>query len=381
MTTVTRRLVAALLALGACSQAAPPPPKPSVVVATVEARDFPVWSEWLGTTQGEVDAEIRAQVSGYLVSRDYNEGQLVKKGDLLFRIDPAPFKAALGEAQGRLGSVQARLERARLDVARYEPLVKEGAVSRQEYDNAVQRERAVRAELDSARAAVDKAKIDLAFTEIRSPVDGVAGIADAQIGDLVGSIGAPLAMVSQLDPILVSFPVSEQEYLRSASQIGQAMKDGQFATRGELILADGSVYPHQGVAYPAGGGVDPRTGTITVKARFPNPDLLLRAGQYARIRAETQLLKGALVVPQRAIIDLQGQKQLAVVTPEDKIEVRAVKLGPASGTDQVVESGVTAGERVVVEGFQKVRPGMVVAVAAPPAPDVATPPPGSSEKN
>jgi membrane fusion protein (multidrug efflux system) len=387
MAGVTRRSVSiraaaalsTLAALVGCKQAAPPPPKPEVVVALVETRDFPVVSEWLGTTQGNVDAEIRAQVAGYLLSRDYGEGQLVKKGDLLFKIDPAPFKAALGEAQGRLGSVQARREQARLDVERYTPLVKEGAVSRQEYDNAVQRELAIRAEVDSARAALDKAQIDLAFTEIRSPVDGIAGIAQAEVGDLVGPSSPALTMVSQLDPILVSFPVSEQEYLRAAGQVGKAMKQGEFSTKVKLVLADGSVYPHEGVAYPAGGGVDPRTGTITVKARFPNPEHLLRAGQYARVRAETAVLKQALVVPQRAIIDLQGQKQIAVVGGDDKVEVRTVTLGPASGSSQVVEKGLTAGDRIVIEGFQKVRPGMtVVAVAKPP--DVASPPPpGSAE--
>jgi membrane fusion protein (multidrug efflux system) len=373
--------VAALAALAGCKQAAPPAASPEVVVAPVEARDFPVISEWLGTTEGTVDAEIRAQVSGYLISREYGEGQLVKKGDLLFRIDPAPFKATLGQAQGQLGSALASLERARLDVARYKPLVAEGAVSQQEYDNAFQRERSEAAAADTARASVDKAKIDLAFTEIRSPVDGVAGIAAAQIGDLVGPGAAPLTTVSQLDPILVSFPVSEQEYLRYAPNIGQAMKEGEFkGGKVELVLADGSVFPQPGTAYPAGGGVDPRTGTITLKARFANPGNLLRAGQFARVRARLQVLKGALVVPQRAIIDLQGQKQIAVVGPDDKVEVRSVQVGPKSGSEQVVESGLAAGDRIVVEGFQKIRPGMTV-VAKVATPDVATPPPGKNAEN
>jgi membrane fusion protein, multidrug efflux system len=372
---------AAVAALIGCKEAAPPPQSPEVVVAPVEARDFAVETEWLGTTEGAVDAEIRAQVVGYLIAREYNEGQLVKKGDLLFRIDPAPFKAALADATGQLGSARANLERERLNVARYKPLVAEGAVSQQEYDNAFQAQRAGTAGVQSAQAAVESAQINLAFTEIRSPVDGVAGIAQAQLGDLVGPATPALTRVSQLDPILVSFPLSEQEYLRFAPQIEKAMKAGEF-TGGtvKLVLADGSVYPHPGVAYPAGGGVDPRTGTITVKARFPNPGNLLRAGQFARVHAQTAILKGALVVPQRAIMDLQGQKQVAVVGPEDKVEVRTVKLGPKSGSEQVVESGLAAGDRIVVEGFQKIRPGMTV-VAKAMTPDVAAPPPGKSAEN
>lgn len=374
-------VAAALAALVGCKEAAPPAASPEVVVTPVEARDFPVVSEWLGTTEGSVDAEIRAQVAGYLVAREYQEGQLVKKGDLLFRIDPAPFKAALAQANGRLGSARASLERARLDVARYKPLVAEGAVSQQEYDNAFQRERSASAAVDSEQAAVERAKIDLAFTEIRSPVDGIAGVANAQLGDLVGPAVGALTTVSQLDPILVSFPLSEQEYLRYAPAIGQAVKEGEFkGGTVELVLADGSVFPQRGVAYPAGGGIDPRTGTITMKARFANPGNVLRAGQYARVRAQTQTLKGALVVPQRAIMDLQGQKQVAVVGPEDKVEVRTVQVGPKSGTEQVVTSGITAGDRIVVEGFQKIRPGMTV-VAKAMIPDVATPPPPKNAEN
>jgi len=373
--------VVAALAFAGCKQAAPPTASPEVVVATVEARDFPVVSEWLGTTEGAVDAEIRAQVSGYLVSRDYQEGQVVKKGDLLFRINPAPFKAALAQATGRLGSARASLDRARLDVARYKPLVAEGAVSQQEYDNAFQRERSASAEVDSAQAAVESAKIDLAFTEIRSPVDGIAGVAKAQLGDLVGPAVGALTTVSQLDPILVSFPLSEQEYLRYAPAIGKAVEAGEFkGATIELVLADGSVFPQRGVAYPAGGGVDPRTGTITMKARFANPGNVLRAGQFARVRAQTQILKGALVVPQRAIIDLQGQKQIAVVGAEDKVEMRTLTVGPKSGSEQVVEKGLAAGDRIVVEGFQKIRPGMTV-VAKAVTPDVATPPPPKNAEN
>ncbi|HEX5067433.1 MAG TPA: efflux RND transporter periplasmic adaptor subunit, partial [Myxococcota bacterium] len=296
----------------------------------VAARDVPVVLEWLGTTEGSVDAAIRAQVAGYLVAQNYREGQIVKKGDLLFRIDRRPFEAAVAQARGDLQRAEAEYERNRLDVVRYTPLVKEGAVSQQEFDNAVQRQRGSDAAVASARAALDKAKIDLGFTEIRSPVDGIAGVARRQIGDLVGpSDPEPLTAVSQLDPMRVSFQVSEQEYLRYASRVAEAVERGAFRGAVQLVLADGSIYPHAGKAYPAGLGVDPRTGTITVKAEFPNPGNLLRPGQYARVRAQTDVEKGALVVPQRALIDLQGRKQVAVVVPpENKVEIRNVEIGP-----------------------------------------------------
>jgi membrane fusion protein (multidrug efflux system) len=373
----------------ACSQeeaAAPPPPE--VLVTTVAAKDVPVVLEWLGTTEGSVDAAIRAQVPGYLVSQNYREGQIVKTGDLLFQIDRRPFEAAVAQSRGDLERAQAEYERNRLDVVRYTPLVKEGAVSQQEFDNAVQRQAASNAAVQSARAALDKAKIDLGFAEIRSPVNGIAGVANAQIGDLVGpSDPQPLTAVSQLDPIRVSFPIPEQQYLQYSERIAAAVTRGAFEGSVELVLADGSIFPHRGKAYPAGLGVDPRTGTITVKAEFPNPGNLLRPGQYARVRAETDVQKGALVVPQRAIQDLQGLSQLAVVGADDKIEVRTVTKGPASGDLQVITKGVAAGERVVVEGFQKVRPGMlVVAKPAPgeadaraPTPPAPTPPAPAAE--
>jgi membrane fusion protein (multidrug efflux system) len=370
--------------LAACgSGEAPAPPPPEVLVVPVAQRDVPIVSEWLGTTEGSVDAAVRAQVTGYLISRDYREGQLVKQGDLLFRIDPRASKAALEQAQGQLESARARYERARLDVVRYTPLVEQGAVSRQEFDNAVQRQRAAQAAVTSAQAAVDKAQIDLGFTEIRSPVDGIVGVAQAQLGDLVGpSDPEPLTSVSQLDPIRVSFPLSEQEYLRFAPRVEEAVRVGNFGVdRLELILADGSVYAHRGTGYPAGLGVDPRTGTITVKGVFPNPGNLLRPGQYARVPVETEQRKGALLVPQRAVIDLQGQKQLVVIGADDKAELRNVKLGPTWQNQVVVENGVAAGERVVVEGTQKVRPGMVVAAKdaadAAETPAVAAPPPAA----
>jgi membrane fusion protein (multidrug efflux system) len=369
-------LGAAWLAAGCGLDEPPAPLPPEVLVVDVIARDVPVTFEWLGTTEGSVDAGIRAQVSGYLISRDYREGAQVKAGDLLFRIDPRPFQAALDQARGELGRAQASQELARLDVARYTPLVESGAVSRQEFDTSVQRLRSGDAELQAARAAVEKARIEVGFTEIRSPIGGIAGVAKRQLGDFVGPGDPdPLTSVSQLDPIRVTFQVSEQEYLKFAPRFQQAVTDGRFQSGGvEMVLADGSVYPHRGIGYPAGREIDPRTGTITVKADFPNPGPLLRPGQYARVRVVTDVESGALVVPQRAVQELQGMAQLTVVGADDTVELRTVTTGVRWGTLQVVTKGLAAGERVVVEGFQKVRPGMKVA-AKPAPPELAGAPP------
>jgi membrane fusion protein (multidrug efflux system) len=371
-------------ALACGSEAPPAAAPPEVWVVEAAARDVPQISEWLGTTEGSVDAEIRAQVAGYLVSRDYREGARVTKDELLFRIDPRPFRAALDQARGDLRRAEAALERSRLDVARYQPLVREGAVSQQEYDNAVQRLRGDEAAVQSARAAAERAEIELGFTEIRAPIAGIVGVAQRQLGDFVSpSDPTPLTTLSQIDPIQVEFPLSEREYLRFAPAFQEALSQGRFREGTlEIVLADGSVYPHRGTGYPAGREIDPRTGTITVKGVFPNPEQLLRPGQYARIRVVTGLLPGAVVVPERAIQELQGLGQVAVVGADEKVEVRTVELGPSWGTLRVVAKGVAAGERVVVEGFQKVRPGMAVtARPAPPeragAPPEAGPAPGA----
>jgi membrane fusion protein (multidrug efflux system) len=359
-------LAACLLLLlpAACSETAPAPAPVEVVVGEVAQKDVPITMEWIGTTEGAVDAEIRAQVSGYLISRDYAEGTAVKQGALLFQIDRRPFQAALDQANGDLGRARAALEKARLDVERYTPLAKQGAVSQQELDNAVQLRRAGEASVQAASAAVEKARLDLSFSEIRSPIEGVAGVARAQLGDLVGpSDPEPLTSVSQLDPIRVSFPLSEREYLRFARVIreategrGDTSRDGRL----ELVLADGETWPHRGRAVPAGAGVDPKTGTILIRGEFPNPDRILRPGQYARVRAVTEVRKDALVVPQRAISEMQGVFQVAVVDAENRVSMRVVEPGPRFESDQVVEKGLAAGERVVVEGLQKVRDGAVV---------------------
>lgn len=373
----------ALLGLAAVScgpSEAPAPPPVPVVVANVEQRDVPITSEWIGTTEGLIDAEIRAQVTGTLLSRDYSEGTLVKQGALLFRIDPRSYRAALDQARGDLGRAQAALAKTDLDVARYTPLVKDGAVSRQELDNAVQSQLANRAAVQTARAAVEKADLDLGFTDVRAPIDGIAGIANAQVGDLVGpGDPKPLTKMSQVNPIRALYSLSEREYLRLAEGFRRALDVDQASWKGAdgsglvLILADGNAWPHRGAAVPASQGIDPRTGTILVRAEFPNPELVLRPGLYARVRGVIELRKGALLVPQRAVSDLQGLQQVAVVGADDKVSMRVVQLGPAFESSRVIDKGLAAGERIIVEGIQKVREGTLV----DPKPAAATAPPPS----
>ncbi|HXZ85284.1 MAG TPA: efflux RND transporter periplasmic adaptor subunit [Myxococcota bacterium] len=360
-------LLASLFAGAACHRAtAPAPAAIPVQVAEVVQKDVAIQSEWIGTTEGAIDAEIRAQVSGYLISRDYQEGRVVKKNDLLFKIDPRPLQAQLDQARGDLGRATAQLEKTKQDVARFTPLAATGAVSQQELDNAVQANRAAQAAVQSARAAVEKARLNLGFAEIRSPIDGIAGVAQAQIGDLVGpSDPQPLTTVSQLDPIRVSFPLSEREYLRfqqliNASAAGKIDSAAAAKVRLQLVLADGRVYPADGHIVATGREIDQRTGTITIKGEFPNPGNALRPGQYARVRAITDVRKAALVVPQRAISELQGVQQVAVVGPDNKVQFRVVEGGPREGSMQVVEKGLNPGDKVVVEGLQKIRDGVLV---------------------
>lgn len=361
-------LLAMWLAFG-CREAEPPAPRPvEVVIEPVIQRDVAIESEWIGTTEGNVDAEIRAQVSGYLVARNFAEGTLVKKDAVLFRIDPRPYRAALEQARADLGRAEALLGKADLDVERYTPLVAEGAVSREELDNAIQLQRSARAGIEGARAAVDKAQLDLSFTEIRSPVDGIVGIAQAQVGDLVGpNDPQPLTQVSQVDPIRVSFPLSEREYLQFAAPIRAAVEgSAQPATVPlTLVLADGTIWPHKGRVVPAASGVDPTTGTFLLRGEFANPENVLRRGQYARVRAVTGMKKNALLVPQRALAELQGVFQVAVVKNDQTVELRVVEPGVMDGSDRVIEKGLSPGERVVVEGIQKVRAGTLVQAKAP----------------
>ena len=365
-------IAAPLLALTACKESAPPAPPPDVVVADVVQKDVPIYFEWVGTIDGNINAQIRARVNGYLKERHYTEGNLVKKGDLLFQIDPRPYQAALDQARGELGRASAALTKTKQDVDRYTPLAKQGAVSQQELDNAVQANRSAKAATDSARAAVQEAQLDLDWTRITSPIDGIAGIAVAQVGDLI-TASSILTTVSQLDPVKVSIPISEQEYLRFASRI-PLDRPGSGNKTVELILADGSLYPERGNVSVANREVDVQTGTMMIVNLFPNPRNLLRPGQYAKVRAVTETKLAALVVPQRSVQELQGTYQVAVVDAENKVAIRGVKAGPRADNLWVIEEGLRPGERVIVEGVQKVRDGLIVnpvkeaAVAAAPPP-------------
>jgi membrane fusion protein (multidrug efflux system) len=329
-----------------------------VVVAEVTQKDVPIYAEWVGTTEGNITAQIRARVQGYLQRRDYDEGTLVRTGDLLFLIDPRPYQAALDQAKGDLGRAEALRTKTEQDVKRYTPLAAEKAISQEELDNAVQANRAAMATVDSARAAVEKAQLNLDWTKVESPIDGIAGIAVAQIGDLI-SENTQLTTVSQVDPIKVSFPISEQEYLRLAPRI-DLNNPKQRESNLELILADGSVYPERGRASVANREVDVKTGTMMIQALFPNPRSIVRPGQYAKVRATTETRKGALLVPQRAVQELQGAHQVAVVGADNKVTMRTVKAGARIGDLWLIDEGLKPGERIVVEGLQKVREGATV---------------------
>jgi membrane fusion protein (multidrug efflux system) len=277
---------------------------------------------------------------------------------LLFTIDPRPYKAALDQAKGDLGRAEAVLTKARQDVTRYTPLAAEGAISQQELDNAVQAERGGRALVDSARAAVEKAQLDLDWTRVTSPIDGIAGIAVAQVGDLIAP-NTVLTTVSQVDPIRVSFPISEQDYMRFSARASLDKPEPRTPTL-DLILANGSVHPERGTATVVNREVDSATGTMLILGVFPNPGNRLRPGQYAKVRATMETRTGALLVPQRSVQEMQGTYQVAVVGPDNKVAMRVVKVGPRVGSDWLIEDGLKPGEQVIVEGLQKVRDGATV---------------------
>ncbi len=403
-----------------------------VEVISVEERTVPLYTEWVGTTDGMVNAEIKAQVTGYLLRQNYKEGSLVKKGQLLFEIDPRPFQAVLDQANGQLAQFQGQLEqvtaqvaqaeaqvasangqllqaqaqvsqasanqvKAQLDVNKYAPLAAQRAVTQQELDNAVQANAVAKAQveaanagvesaraglraanaqlatskaaistvkgqIENARAVVKTAELNLGFTRILSPIDGVAGIAAAQVGNLITATSGPLTTVSTVDPIKVNFTLNERDYLKySKSDLihaGQGTSVAQLEL--ELVLADGSTYPEKGSFYFADRQVDQKTGAIRAAGLFPNPGNVLRPGQFGRVRAVTDAREGALLVPQRAVTELQGGYQVAVVGDNNTIDIRTVKVGEKVGNEWIIEDGLKAGEKVVAEGTQKVGPGMAV---------------------
>lgn len=340
-------------------------PPLTVQVVTVEQKDVPIYYEWVGTTDGLVNAKIRAQVTGYLQKQHFREGAIVKKGDLLFEIDSRKFQAALDQAVGELNRVRAQRAKTELDVERNEPLAREGAISQKELQDSVQMNLAARAMVESAAAQLEQAKLNLEWTKVVAPIDGVVGIAKAQIGDLVNS-SDELTSMSQLNPIRVYFPASEQEYLRFSGLVQERYQEKEDPTkvrddgRIEMILSNGEVYPHKGWFFLADRQVDTKTGTIRVAALFPNPDNILRPGLYAKVRSPLELHQGALLVPQRAVSEMQGRYQVAVVMPDNKVEIRAVSTGERVGSQWIVTQGLQPGEHVVAEGLQKLEAGASV---------------------
>jgi membrane fusion protein (multidrug efflux system) len=393
--------IALLLATAGCNartSAASPPPAPEVRVATVEQRDVPIYHEWIGTLDGMVNAAIRAEVTGYLLSQTYTEGSHVRRGQSLFEVDPRPFQAALDQAQGQLSQARGQVAQARaqlaqaqaqvaqsvasqkrtqLDVDKYTPLVAMQAVTQQDFDNAVQNNVAARAQIEaskaavetaraqieasnaaveSAQAAVEAAKVNTGFTHLASPIDGIAGRAQVQVGNLVSPSSEVITTVSTLDPIKANFTVGEQEYLSLTRTGGNDLAKLQL----ELILADGSTYPQKGKFSFADRQVDPSTGAIQLTGLFPNPGNRLRPGQYGKVRAAVGNSAGALLIPQRAVTELQGAYQVAVLDHINAVSIRQVKVGEQVGTMWVIADGLKPGERVIAEGGQNARPGMQV---------------------
>jgi membrane fusion protein (multidrug efflux system) len=346
---------------GAKEKAAPPPPE--VYVAEVVQRDVPIEMELVGQTRGAQDVEIRARVEGYLDRVAFAEGSFVTKGTLLYQIDPKDLQAALARAQGDLASAQARLAKTENDVARYTPLVAQQAVSRQELDNAVAARDAAKAQVEAGQAIVDRARIDLGYTTITSPIDGLVGTTLVKAGNLVGrGESTLLTTVSQIDPILFRVGMSEAEYLRIARRTEELKQQrGGRSNPITLILADGTIHPHTGSLDAVERAIDPTTGTIAMQFAFPNPDRLVRPGQYGRTRAVIDMKKGALLVPQRAVQELQNLRTVAVVGADDTVAIRTVKVGPRFESLWVIEEGLKPGDRVVVEGLQRVREGIKVA--------------------
>ena len=347
-----------------------------VEVVQVEERDVPIYGEWIGTLDGLINADVRVQVTGYIMKQGYQEGAFVKKGQLLFEIDPRPFQAALDQAEGQLAQAKALLANAKavqgrtqLDVERYGPLAKEQAASQQDLDNAVQNNLAAKAtvqtaeaQIKSSEAAVETARINLDFTRLIAPIDGIAGQAQLQVGALVNLSSGPVTSVSTVDPIKVYFTVSEPQYLgwRKRFPTESSRLEADKNLRLELILADGSVYPHTGTFYFADRQVDVGTGAIRIAGLFPNPGNILRPGGYGKVRAVIRLQQNALVVPQRAVSELQGGYQVAVVGPDNKVIIKTVTVGDRVGSEWVISDGLKPGEKVIAEGIQKVRPGAQV---------------------
>src|SRR5262252_5824883 len=348
-----------LLVCAGCSSSAekPAPPPPTVTVTPVIEKEVPITQEWVGTMAGNTDADIRPKVEGFLLTRLYDDGSYVDKGQVMFQLDRRQADAAVEQAQGNLERARAALGQAQIDVRRFTPLVAQRAVSQAELDKATSAEKAAKASVDADQAVLENAKLNLGWTTVTSPISGIGGVAKVAIGDLITPT-TEMTTVSSVNPIYVDVNIAEQDYLRFRREKTAAQASGRNL---QLILGDGTVYPNRGHVLFLGREVDTRTGTIQVRGEFPNPGNVLRPGQYARVRAVTELRKGALLVPQAAIAELQGVYQVGVVSDDNKVTIKTVKLGPQSTDMWVVESGLQVGDKVVVDGLQRVKSGMTVA--------------------
>lgn len=379
MKTILKGLLLAttLLVAAGCSrkQAQVAPPPPEVVVATVVPRDIPVVREGVATLEGFVTANINAQVQGYLISRDYKEGSMVKKGDLLFQIDPRPFEATLAQAQGNLATQQANFAKADADIKRAMNLFREKVISEQERDTYINSASATKASVQAAEAAVKSAEINLGYTKIIAPIDGIVGIASAHVGDLVGPGTGTLTAISQVDPIKATVSLGETSFTDMLTKYPNPeererhLKELQF----DLILGNGSRYAHKGEFYAQDRNIDVKTGAIKMELTFPNPGNVLRPGQFGKVRTTIELAKGALVIPQEAVNELQGQQIVGVLGSDNTVSMRPVKMGERDGALWQVLEGLKAGEKVAVQGIMKTQPGMKVAVKdwTPPSEQVA----------
>lgn len=353
----------------------------TVLVAEAEQRDVPLTIEMVGTTLGTQDVPIRARVEGFLESMAFEEGTFVAAGDLLYTIDAQPFRAKLVEAQSQLAASQTHLAKATSDLERIRPLAEMNAVSKQDLDGAVAQEAAARAAVQASEAAVELAEIELSYTRISAPIDGLIGLTQAKPGEFVGREPNPVVLntLSDIDPIRVRFSISEREYLiMGRTYLADATAGGRRSGKNrerqrdlELLLADGSTHEHKGKVVAAAQAVDQSTGTYTLEAAFPNPSKLLLPGQFARVRALYEVIENAVVIPRRAVLEIQGLYRVYVVNEQGVVEAREIRLGPGSGQGTVVEEGLSAGEVLIVEGLQRVRPGMTVSARpwTPPARD------------
>lgn len=345
----------------AAATAGPPPAMP-VSVVKADLKDVPVIGEWVGTLDGYVNAQIQPQANGYLIKQNYREGSQVEKGQVLFEIDPRPFEAALHQAEGQLGQAKAQLALANINVNRDTPLAEARAIARSQLDNEIQQKAQAEAAIETAQAAVDTAKLNLGFTQVRSLISGVAGQATTQVGNLV-STQSVLTSVSQLNPIKVYFSISDSEYLalvERARKGGGSLLQGSSKIPLALTLANGDVYPYKGHIDFVDRQLNAQTGAIRIAAAFPNPGSVLRPGQFGRVRAETEVRRNAVLVPQAAVADFQGQQQVYTVSANHTVHVNTVKLGPQFGNDWVIESGLSGGDLVIIDNLQKLREGAPV---------------------